>query len=44
MARDNNDTRKVSEEFVIEVFDKVRGVNEELAVDVKNLRNDCGAW
>lgn len=39
MARDNNDTRKVSEEFVIKVFDKVRDVNEELAEDVKNLRN-----
>ena len=39
MAKDNNDARKVSEEFVIQVFDKVREVNQELAEDVKGLRN-----
>jgi hypothetical protein len=39
MTRDNNDNRKVSEEFVIQVFDKVRDVNEALASDVKELRN-----
>jgi len=39
MTRDNNDNRRVSEEFVIQVFDKVRDVNEALASDVKELRN-----
>jgi len=35
----SNDEKKVSEEFVIRVFDKVRDVNEELATDIKDLRN-----
>ena len=40
MARDNNNNnRKVSEEFVIQVFEKVQDVNEALASDVKELRN-----
>jgi hypothetical protein len=38
-SNNNNNIRKVSEEFVIKVFDKVRDVNEELADDVKELRN-----
>jgi hypothetical protein len=39
MVKENNDARKVSEEFVIQVFDKIREVNQELAEDVKGLRN-----
>jgi archaellum component FlaF (FlaF/FlaG flagellin family) len=39
MTGNDNNTRKVSEEFVIKVFDKVRDVNEELADDIKELRN-----
>ncbi len=39
MASNNNNSRKVSEEFVIQVFDKIRDVNEELSADVKELRN-----
>jgi len=39
MVKNNNNTRKVSEEFVIKVFDKVREVNQELTEDVKTLRN-----
>jgi hypothetical protein len=39
MTSNNNNTRKVSEEFVIQVFDKIRDVNEELSADVKELRN-----
>ncbi len=39
MAQENNDSRKVSEDFVIQVFDKIRDVNEELSADVKELRN-----
>jgi Skp family chaperone for outer membrane proteins len=39
MTSNNNNGRKVSEEFVIQVFDKIRDVNEELSADVKELRN-----
>jgi hypothetical protein len=34
-----NNNKKVSEEFVIQVFDKVKEVNEALAIDVTELRN-----
>ena len=39
MVDGNNNTRRVSEEFVIKIFDKIRDVNEEIATDVKDLRN-----
>ena len=39
MVDGNNNARRVSEEFVIKIFDKIRDVNEELATDVKDLRN-----
>jgi hypothetical protein len=36
---ENDNARKVSEGFVIKVFDKIREVNEQLSIDVKDLRN-----